>query len=412
MAVRKLPALLWCTSLLAADVGQLRQLVDNNRIFELRRDLQQPGSDESETLFYRGIVACRFGHETEGVKLLRSFLAAKPETWAVRKAHEEIADALGRVGLYHEAAQAWTEALQLTPAEDPEREDHENTQALMASLGDAPPEKVEFGTDAPTKATRNKLGSWDVPVEVNGFTGQWIFDTGAGMSTVSASEAKRLGLTVRESKAWVGGSTDKKNPLRLAVAGDLQFGGVHVHNVVFLVLSDQALYIAPLHDQINGILGLPAIRALGTVDIAKSGLVQVHSPEASPAGEPNLFFDGDAPIVEVDHGGSRLQMFLDSGANDTSLYPSFRDALSREEIDRAKSRRAKMAGAGGAIQVNTETLPTLRFAIFGMSVDLKKIDILPDQPKDEKRFRDGVVGMDALWGGFLLDFDAMQLVIR
>lgn len=410
--MHRLSLLLWCTSLFAGDVGLLQQLTDKNRMFELRRDLQEPGWNESETLFYRGIVACRFGHETEGVKILRSFLAAKPEARQARKAHEEIADALGRLGLYKEAAQAWTEALQLTPAGDPEREENENTQALMVSLRDAPPETIEFGADAPTSATRNKLGAWNVPVEVNSFTGQWIFDTGAGMSTVSESEAKRMGLTVRESKAWVGGSTDKRNSLRLAVAPDLRFGGAHVHNVVFLVLSDQSLYLAPVHYQITGILGLPVIRALGRVGIAKSGLVRIHPGEASQGGAPNLFFDGDSAIVEVDHGGRRVQMHLDSGANDTSLYPSFRDVLSREETARTKFQREKMAGVGGAIQVKAEIIPTLRFEIFGAPVDLKKVDIRPEQPKGQNRFRDGVVGMDALWGGFLLDFDAMRLVIQ
>lgn len=404
--------LLCCASLAAADLAQLQQAVDNNRILELRRELQQPGRSESETLFYRGIVACRFGHETEGIAMLRSFLATSPDSKMARKAHEEMADAYQRLGLFKEAAQVWTEAVQLTPSGDPEREDNENTQALMASLSDTPPESVEFGADAPTRATRNKIGSWNVPVEVNGVTGQWIFDTGAGLSTVSESEAKRLGLTVRESKAWVGGSTDKRSSLRLAVAPDLRFAGAHVHNVVFLVLSDQSLYLAPVHYQITGILGLPVIRAVDWVAIAKSGLVQIRPPDTAPAGEPNLFFDADSPIVEVDHGSHRVEMFLDTGANDTSLYPSFRDALSPGETAQTKSRKAKLAGAGGAIQVKTETIPALRFEILGAPIELKKVDVLPEQPKDDKRFRDGVVGMDALWGGFLLDFDAMRLVIQ
>jgi hypothetical protein len=32
-------------------------------------------------------------------------------------------------------------------------------------------------------------------------------------------------------------------------------------------------------------------------------------------------------------------------------------------------------------------------------------------PKGNIRFRDGVIGMDALWSGFLLDFDAMRLQV-
>jgi predicted aspartyl protease len=410
--VRKLVALLWCSSLAAADLAQLQQLTDRNRLFELRRELQQPGSDGADTLFYRGVAASRFGHERDGVELLPTFLATKPDLKMLRRAHEEMADAYQRLGLYKEAAEALTEALQLTPAGDPEREGNENTQALMVSLSEAAPETVEFGTDVPIKATRNKIGSWNVPVQVNSFTGQWIFDTGAGLSTLSESEAKRMGLAVRESKAWVGGSTGKRNPLHVAIARDLQFGAAHVHSVVFLVLSDESLYLAPVHYQITGILGLPVIRALGRVGISSAGDVRVHPDAAAPVGAPNLFFDGDSPIVEVDHGQRHLQMHLDTGANDTTLYPSFRAALSREETARIRSKREKRAGAGGAIQIRAEVVPALRFEILGMPVSLKKVSMLPEQPKGGNRFRDGVVGMDALWNGFLLDFDAMRLVIR
>jgi hypothetical protein len=143
----------------------------------------------------------------------------------------------------------------------------------------------------------------------------------------------------------------------------------------------------------------------------------VHAGVAAPTGPPNLFFDGDSSIVEVDHGQRHLQMHLDTGANDTgandtSLYPSFGDALSREETARIRSKREKIAGAGGAIQIRTGVVPALRLEILGTPVSLKKVSMLPEQPKGEKRFRDGVVGMDALWNGFLLDFDAMRLAIR
>ena len=54
----------------------------------------------------------------------------------------------------------------------------------------------------------------------------------------------------------------------------------------------------------------------------------------------------------------------------------------------------------------------MRFEILGTPVSLKNVSMLPGLPKGENRLRDGVVGMDALWNGFLLDFDAMRLVIQ
>jgi hypothetical protein len=62
-------ALLWCSGLVAADIRRLQQLAGKNRFFELRRDLQQPGWNAAGTLFYRAVIASRFGRETGlGVK--------------------------------------------------------------------------------------------------------------------------------------------------------------------------------------------------------------------------------------------------------------------------------------------------------------------------------------------------------
>jgi predicted aspartyl protease len=403
---------LWCSSLAAGDIGQLHQLADGNRLFELRRALQQPGWNSAETLFYRAVIASRFGHEAAGIELLQEVLLTNPSPAISRKTHEEIASAFERIGRYRQAAQEWDEALRLTPKDDPERAGNDNTQILMASLSDFAPETVEFGEDVPIKAAHDRLGSWDVPVQVNRVNGQWIFDTGANVSTLIESEAKRMGLSVLETKAYVTGSTEKRNNLRLAVARDLQFGTAHVHNVVFLVLADEALNIGPLHYQITGILGLPVLRALSRVEISNNGLVRIHPHEAVSEGTPNLFFDEASPIVEINHGQHRLQMFLDTGANASVLYPSFRDALTREETFRLRTKREKTAGAGGVIKRKTELIPTLRIEVFETSVNLRKLSLLPEMPTGNNRYRDGVIAMDALWSGFLLDLDAMRLEVK
>ena len=410
--MHKALALLWCSGLAAADIGQLQQLADKNRFFELRRDLQQPGWNAAETLYYRAVIASRFGHETEGIELLQRVLATNPSPATARKTREEMASAFARLGRYKDAAQAWGEALLLTPGNDPERDGNDNTRVLMAALSEVAPEAADFGGDAPIQANRNRLGSWNAPVRVNGVNGQWIFDTGANISTLTETEAKRMGLAIRETKAYVNGSTQKRNALQLAVASDVQLGAAHIHNVVFLVLADRALYVGPVHYQISGILGLPDLRALRRVEISSAGLLRVDPREPASQGTPNLFFDGASPIVEVDHDRHRLQMFLDTGANATVLYPSFRDACGRDEILKLRTKREKLAGAGGVIERKTEVVPMLGIEVLGKPIRLRKLSLLPEAPPGNGRYRDGTMGMDALWRGFRLDFDAMRLEIE
>ncbi len=411
--MRKAWLLLWYSSLAAGDLTQLKQLADTNRMFELRRSLEQPGGSGGETLFYRALTTSLFGHETEGIELFQKFLSTDPGPEMARKAYDEMASAFGRLARYRSAAEALAEELALTPASDPEREGNENTRALMDSLSDVAPQSLELGDDVPVRAVRNKLGSWNVPVQANGVSGQWIFDTGANVSTLMESEANRMRLPIRQASAWVGGSTGKRNALQLAVAADLQFGAAHIHNVVFLVLADQALTIGPPHHEvrITGILGLPVLRALGRLEISKAGLVRIRRHQ-SDAGTPNLFFQDESPIVEIGHDGHRVQMFLDTGANESLLYPSFRSALSREEQERLRKKHDKTAGVGGLIERTIDLVPRLRIEFSGTAVNLKRVSLLPEQPAGSGRDRDGVVGMDALWNGFVLDFDAMRFEVQ
>jgi Aspartyl protease/Tetratrico peptide repeat len=410
--MRFLPALI-CFLLLAvpdtSDVTQLRQLQQKSRFFQLREALQQPGWNESETLFYRALVKSRFGQEQAAVPDLQKFLASSADPALQRKAYEELASALLRLGHYGDAAHALGGALRVTPKDDVDRDGTRNSQALYQSLAEVSPQTVEFGSDIPTQATFNPLGVWDVPVEVNSHHGEWIFDTGANWSTLTESEAAAMGLTPRQTTSYVKGSTGAKNPLRVAVASDLRFGSAHFKNVVFLVLPDQSLYIGPLKYQIKGILGLPVIRALGCVGIAAKGAVQMVPQCAGARGEPNLFLDGWDAILDMGHGDKRLEMHLDTGANATSANPSFRDALTADEIASLKSEHDQTAGVGRIVNRKTEGIALLRVEILGHTKELTGITLLGQQPAGDQAYRDGTLGTDALTSGFTLDFNAMQL---
>jgi len=408
-AMRCLLGLICCLSLTTADAPQLRQLQEKNRFFELREALQQAGWNNPENLFYRALVESRFGQEPAAVVDLQKFLAANSDPVLQRKAYEEMASALVRLGRYGDAALALSEVLHLTPLNDLDRTDTENSRALYQSLADIAPQTVEFAEETATQAEFSPLGSWDVPVEVNGHKGKWIFDTGANWSTVSESEAAEMGLAPRETNTYVKGSTGKTNPLRVAIAGDLRVADAHLRNVVFLVLSDKALYVGPLQYQIRGILGIPVLRALGRVAISAKGVIRIEAKGATVDGEPNLFLDGWDLITDVRHGCRRLEMVLDTGANATALNPSFREALMPDEIAALKSAQDKTAGAGGVVTRKSQVLPRLRLDMLGRTEELTKVTLTGQQPTGDKGYRDGTLGTDALISGFTLDFRAMQL---
>ena len=334
IALWKLCLLLICSTLSAGDLDELRQLTQDKRFFELRRTLQQSGWVASETLFYRGVVASRFGHEEEGIGLLQEFLATNPAPDVSREAQQEISSAFVRLGRYDEAVRN-------SPDPDP----------LIVSLRDVPPEAVEFVDAPPVKATRNRLGSWNVSVQINGVDSQWIFDTGANFSAIGESEARRMGLTIRDSQATVAGATVNDNAVRVTSA-DIRLGSARIRNVVFLVFADKAMYLAPIQLQLHGFLGLPAIRALERVGISRDGTVRIRPLESVAANgkqEPNLFFDSQNPVIELSLGERRMQLLADTGAFTSEFYPSFRSALSPEEIPKMTQVGQKVTGVGGTI---------------------------------------------------------------
>ena len=104
---------------------------------------------------------------------------------------EAALDALVREARYGDAARHITEALRLTPPD--EREDNANTQKLFTALAGVPRQSVTFGKDVPVRATINQLGSWDVPVDVNGRRGQWtISQSGTGSLDIEDDDPMTL----------------------------------------------------------------------------------------------------------------------------------------------------------------------------------------------------------------------------
>ena len=315
-------------------------------------------------------------------------------------------DALMRAGRYADAARAWGEQLQSMPADAPEHGDLENRQALYGSIGDVPPQAIAFARGDRTIAlTRNTLGTWDVHARVGEREVDWILDTGANLSTLVESEAKALGLTIRESTATVRGSTGAANALRLAVAPSVRVGPATLSHVVFIVLPDAALYIPPLDHQIRGILGMPALRAFRRFAVDAGGALR-FSAETKRAVSAPLRSDGWSPIVDVRHNGHVLHLLLDTGANVTSLFPSARAALSAEEITALGHKDDRTGGAGAIVSRSAEVVPLLHLEIGARSVDLHNVTLLASAPADDGN--DGVLGIDALRDGFALDFTGAE----
>jgi hypothetical protein len=149
--MRSLLALASCVALSAGDFAGLRQLEENNRMFELRAELDRRGENLGELLLFRAITSSRFGSEHEAIGQFGKFLATKPAPDLERKARYELSWALTRLGEYGQAATEMGAALRLTSEAEGGHEDRENIHRLLETLNGVVKQTVEFGPPTPAK---------------------------------------------------------------------------------------------------------------------------------------------------------------------------------------------------------------------------------------------------------------------
>jgi tetratricopeptide (TPR) repeat protein len=398
----------WAFIAMAADEGGLSRLERAKRIFDLRRALRDAPDGEQDARFYHALIDARFGREEAAVEKFRALLATNPSDEMARNAHHDLADALTRLGRYGEAAAEFDQTLRLMSPSDPERKELINSRATFTALKDVSPQTIEFAAEVPLTARPSKIGLLSVPVEANGRRAEWMLDTGAFFSTVTESEAKRVGLTLLDfGGSGSSGHTGNEVPIRLAVAMELRIGAAHLRNIVFAVVPDSALNFGP-DGRLTGIVGLPAIRALGSIAISANGAVRIHSESTRPRGEPNVFFDGLTPIAEVHHAGRAMPMTLDTGGTTTYLYSAFREALTAEERAKLSQQNRRFGGVNGSIKTKIELVPQLELELPGKTVALRRVALRSDI-NHTPSYSDGLLGIDALKGGFSIDFNTMRL---
>src|SRR5262249_28143171 len=162
------------------------KLEETKRTFELRRALATTAPNDPDTSFYRALVEARFGQEEAAINHLREFLSTTPTDAANsamrRKAHDEIANALMRLGRYRDDAAQWTEILASMTTDDPERSSTETGRSMCEALLDVGPPSADFAADEPLQAKSDKLTLSSLPIEINGKKAEWVLDTGANFS--------------------------------------------------------------------------------------------------------------------------------------------------------------------------------------------------------------------------------------
>ena len=293
-------------------------------------------------------------------------------------------------------------------------DDYQNSYRMFDALRKTPRQQLVLNGDLRVQGKRDMAGMLNLPVEIDGQPIDFVFDTGAELSVVTASTAKKLNLQMIDSEYSVSTSTDIVIKSKLAVAPVMKFGNATFTNVVFLVLEDKALYFPPVKYQINAIVGFPVMEELGNVTISRENEVSSNRSRELEDIAPNMFLEGLKPIVQASVFGKQMIFAFDTGGVTSTFYPKFFEANKRYILGYAKLQKRKAGGAGGMKSVMAYMLKGLNMTISERIVRLPVAEIYPRPLNEESRNYYGNLGQDIIkqFERMTLDFRAMRLIFE
>lgn len=270
--------------------------------------------------------------------------------------------------------------------------EYQNVKNLFGAFSNVKPQVMHLKNAVKIKSFRNKFNHLMVPVKTYGILEDFIFDTGANISTISEGQAKKMNLRIRDINVDVGSSTSASVQSKLAVADSLYLGGILFENVLFLVMPDEKLTFPEIDYQIHGIIGFPVIHQLGEVHLHKDGSItapKIHQQRT----QKNMFLEGLNPVVQLISDKDTLLFTFDTGAKQSELsFNYYKKHKSQIERD-GKSEENIRGGAGGMYEVNEFILNNFPIKIGTKSTSLPSISVTLEEYAFNKHF-DGNLGQD------------------
>ena len=377
----------------------LQSYLDQKDYFRLKTTLEEtsPRLSVTNRAYFEAFVDNAFGHAESSRDLVKGLLD-NPHLTLTERQQFRLWILQGnnyyKLGQYLLARQTCDTLLARYKNLVDDAEDLLNNRMLWGALEDVPPMEIHLPVDQPSPIPwkRDAGGLMNVPVRKDTSTYDFVFDTGAGLSTISESFAHQLRLRLKTAELDVQSSTGIHNRSTLAVADSLYLGSILLKNVVFLVLPDAHLSFPQIHYTIHAILGMPVICQLEEVRINRDGTMRV-TPAVTPSAS-NLALDGWTPIISVGAAGDTLSFYLDTGANTTELLSPFFHKYAQYVLASGQLAVSHRGGAGGVVKTDVYRLKDFPLFVGGQKVTLPSVDALAHAARDEKYY--GSIGQDVI----------------
>ncbi|MFV0590061.1 MAG: aspartyl protease family protein [Draconibacterium sp.] len=396
--------------------NRLSELLQNKRFFSLKQELNEDMNELSEDkiLFYKAQVEnafCNGEQSNEYAELLLKKYKTNFNDTLLIKLLSTTANNYVRDYQYKKASETYKTILEQydNVLDSSEIESYKNVYQLFGTLESVKPQQIHKTDNTTIPSYRNRFNHLMTPVKSGQIEDEFIFDTGANLSTISDSYAHKMGLKIYESNINVGSATEIDIQTKLAVADSLYVGDILFENVVFLVAPDKQLSFPSVNYEIHGIIGFPVIRQMNEIRIQNDGTIKV--PKVSQDRKlNNMFMDGLTPVVQMFSQNDTLLMIFDTGAKETELYQNYYEKHKTQIESNSELQDAQQGGAGGIVDVKSYTLKDFPYTIGTKSNTLPKISITISESSSEATFN-GNLGQDIFtqFNDMILNFEYMYL---
>jgi len=254
-----------------------------------------------------------------------------------------------------------------------------------------------------------------IPGSIAGKAVEFFIDSDANFSFVSESEARSLGLSIRDSDARVYGAAGHQTKFRISVADKLSVGNVDLKNVAFVVLPDTEEVFRRLPVDKQASLGLPVLLAFRRLQFnPESGDFGIGfaSHGVNEAGA-TICFDGVNPVAVMDFQREHLPVVLDTGTAVTEIWPLFAKRFGGI-VNSGKASLEVENAVGGKAQISAKVIPELKLRVGGFDTFLRPAHVLLSQTTPDSEWYYGRLGLDLLRLArqVTIDFEAMTLRMR
>lgn len=385
----------------------LKSLYAGHHWFQLRDAIRKPDLPP----LYLGAIAAAFDQRDEAEEYLTRAIRNSPASQQAAEARNILISIQMRAGHYTQAAALMKEQM----AAKPGKPSSDGDRAMYEAFAKLPNMTV---THHDSSAQHYKMSgdSLSIPIVVNGKRADFILDSDSDICVISESEAARLGLPVMTGKVRIGGEAEvRENDAGMVVAKNLVIGNIEFSNVAFVVVADNQEPFVDLPAGQKGILGLPVMLGLETLRWRRGGDIEIgFAPGAKDLSRANLCFDQDDPVALAEFQQRRIEFLLDTGADESELWPPFAKEFSEVISQSAKKESKTLSGFTGSKNVDVITLPEVHIKFADFDASLRPATVLTKVAAGSGNRYYGRAGMDIFnqAQSVTIDFGAMMFTMK